>query len=306
MIRSLDSLRAFLSVAQNTSFAKAATQLNLSSSSVSRHVAELEKELGVILLTRSTRKVALTEAGKTLFEQASQIVASLDELGGNLKEISRHISGSVSISAPWWFSTDFLPTTLAELHQKYPELKIHLDSEDNILDPHEGQYDIYLRFGRLNDSGLVAKVITEDKYWLVAAPSYIKKNGIPKEPKALLTHQIFAFRFTKPHTSWFFKQGKKQFRISLQHAWLITNNPATIYHSTLLGEGIALLPALSVGNDLHQGRLIRLLSEYKITPNRLDNYLYLIYSKDKVRIKKIKCVIDFLSNKLNDPREGYI
>ncbi|MGI0119784.1 LysR family transcriptional regulator [Zooshikella sp. RANM57] len=298
MIRSLESLRVFLSVARHTSFAKAATQLNLSSSSVSRHVAELEKELGVILLTRSTRNVALTAAGKTLFEQASQIVSSLDELGDNLKESSEHIRGDVSISAPWWFSAEFLPNALVELHRQYPEVTIHLHSEDKLLDPHEGQYDIYLRFGGIRDSGLIAKKIIKNEYWLVAAPSYLKEFGLPLEPQDLQTHKVFAFRFSQSHSSWFFKQNKKQFRVNLQHAWLKTNNPAVIYRNTLIGSGIALLPALSVSNDVLQEKLIRLLTEYQITPNRLENHLFLIYSKDKVRIKRVKCVIDILADSL--------
>ncbi|MBU2712577.1 LysR family transcriptional regulator [Zooshikella harenae] len=298
MIRSLDSLRAFLSVAQHTSFAKAATQLNLSSSSVSRHVAELEKELGVTLLTRSTRNVALTAAGKILFEQASQIVSSLDELGDNLKESSEYICGDVSISAPWWFSAEFLPNALAELHQQYPEVIINLHSDDKLLDPNEGQYDIYLRFGRIQDSGLIAKEIVKNEYWLLAAPNYLKEFGLPLTPQDLQAHQVFAFRFTQSHSSWFFKQNKKQFRFNLQHAWLKTNNPAVIYHNTLIGSGIALLPALSVSNDVQQGTLVRLLADYQITPNRLENHLFLIYSKDKVRIKRVKCVIDFLAKSL--------
>ncbi|MDE1463909.1 LysR family transcriptional regulator [Spartinivicinus poritis] len=296
MIRSLDSLRAFLAVAHHASFAKAASQLNLSSSSVSRHIAELEKDMGVALLTRSTRKVAMTAAGLSLFEQASPLLASLDDLGDNLKEKSQQVSGNVSLSAPWWLSTNFVAPVLSNLHQRHPELTISLDSNDQLLDPNEGKHDIYLRFGRLADSGLIAKEIAKNEYWLVAAPDYLEKHQPPNHPQDLFSHQLLAYRFTQPHSSWFLKDEKKLHRISLQHAWLHTNNPAAIYTCALSGGGIALLPQLGVAQAISEGKLIRLLSRFAITPNRLDNSIYLIYSKDKVHIKRIKLVIDFLTS----------
>ncbi|MCX4029315.1 LysR family transcriptional regulator [Endozoicomonas sp. SM1973] len=300
MIRSLDSLRAFLCVAHHASFAKAASQLHLSSSSVSRHIAELEKDIGVTLLTRSTRKVAMTAAGRTLFEQASVLLTALDELGNRLKEKSQQVSGNVSLSAPWWFSTHFIAPILTELHQYHPELTISLDSNDQLLDPNEGKYDIYLRFGGLSDSGLIAKEITKTEYWLVAAPDYLEKHQPPNHPQNLLNHQLLAYRFTQPHSSWLFKDQNKHHRINLQQAWLHTNNPAAIYTCALSSGGIALLPQLGVAQAVLEGKLIRLFSRFAITPNRLDNRLYLIYSKDKVQIKRIKLVIDFLTSYLRE------
>ncbi|WP_163833558.1 LysR family transcriptional regulator [Spartinivicinus ruber] len=298
MIRSLDSLRAFLAVAHHNSFARAASQLNLSSSSVSRHIAELEKDMGVTLLTRSTRKVAMTAAGLSLFEQVSPLVASLDDLGNNLKEKSQQVSGNVSLSAPWWFSTDFIAPLLSELHQQHLELTINLDSDDQLLDPNEGKHDIYLRFGRLADSGLIAKEVAKNDYWLVAAPKYLEKHQPPNTPQDLFNHQLLTYRFTQPHSSWLFKHQKQRHRINLQHAWLQTNNSAAIYYCALNGGGIALLPEIGVAHAVSEGKLIRLLSSFSATPNRLDNSIYLIYSKDKIRIKRIKLVIDFLTNQL--------
>ncbi|WLQ12127.1 LysR family transcriptional regulator [Hahella aquimaris] len=298
MIRSLHALRVFLSVAKHLNFAQASAELHLSASSVSRQITELEKELNVALFTRSTRMVALTQQGQRLYEEAAPLVTSLDEVSDCLRQQKEEVGGRVSLSAPWWFASYFIAPALAGLRDHYPDLTVILDCDDRVIDPNEGLHDIYVRFGRLNDSRLLAKKFGAYEFWLIASPQYIEKYGEPKHPKDLHDHRLLAYRFSSPHSSWIFDDGASQQRIAMQSPYLLTNNTESILHCALNHGGIGLLADHGVLNAVKRGELIRLMPNYAITPNRFENGMYLVYSKDKAKIKRVKAVIDYLAEHL--------
>src|SRR3954454_16411511 len=184
----LDSIRAFTKVVQHASFSEAARSLRLSRSAVSKYVIDLERELGVQLLNRTTRSAAPTENGRAYYERAVAILADLEEADLAVARLHAEPRGLLRINAPMSFGTLHLGPELARFMEKYPELQIQLTLSDEQIDSVQEGYDITLRIAELASSSMIARRLLSVPRVICASPAYVQRRGAPEHPKDLKNH----------------------------------------------------------------------------------------------------------------------
>jgi DNA-binding transcriptional LysR family regulator len=286
----------FREVAKHQSFTKAADVLDVSSAAVSRQVKSLEQRLGLLLLHRTTRSVALTEAGRDLFDALNR---SEGEVSSCLKQLGRgneKPSGKLKINAPIAFGERFLVSPIAEYARLYPDVILDIDFDDKRVHLIEEGYDLVIRIGALEDSGLVAKRLCDFPSRICASKDFIKQHGKPSSPDGL--RKLPFVQYTNSplgNTLNYRATSGHEGSVSLAPA-IYTNSLAMLVESTLKGIGFARLPAFAVENHIESGTLIQLLCEYECLPERA---IYAIYPDKRFLPLKVRKFIDLLYDRLN-------
>jgi DNA-binding transcriptional LysR family regulator len=261
----LNSLKIFAKVVEAKSFSEAARRLKLPTSTVSRRVADLEEQLGVRLLERSTRSLRLTEVGSEVFEHA-QHSAELSEAVDNIA--SNHlsnVSGVLRLSAPPSISDSLLAPLVCAFQASYPHVRVHVFITDRIVDQIMEGVDVAFKVGeQLKDSSLVARRILTYRHRLVASPRYLEKCKPPQKPQDLLEHRLLAFSFWTPTNTWNFAHanGKRKETLTFQ-PFLAMNDYAGLASALLTGTGIGDLPPLVRPELLRDGQLVEVMPRWR-------------------------------------------
>ncbi|MCG9696402.1 LysR family transcriptional regulator [Shewanella sp. Isolate11] len=290
----LDTMRAFTAVVQEGAFAKAAEKLGISPQLVSKYVSQLEEQLKVRLLNRTTRRVNVTEAGLAYFERCQQVLIDIEEMDNALTDLSDNASGTLKISAPMSFAIGHLPDALTAFQQQYPEVKLHITLTDKKVDLLEDGVDVALRIGRLASSSLVAKKLAPIKLVICASPSYLQQHGTPETPQDLIEHNFLHFQYSD--LNYVFSRFGEQFSALKVPSDFSCNNGDMIVAAAIKGRGIALQPTFLVCEALKNGQLQTLMPHY--TPEPLG--LYGVYAHRKFLASKVRCFINFLSQYFGD------
>src|SRR5262249_31403963 len=242
----LASLRAFAKVVELSSFSQAARELNVSRSAVSKQVLDLEEDLGVQLLSRTTRKTAPTEAGQTYYQHAIAILADLDEADLAISQAQAEPRGLLRVNAPMSFGTLHLGRAIADFMGKYPELQIQLVLSDEQIDPVEEGFDVTVRIADLPSSSLIARKIVPVRRAICAAPSYLAKHGTPQHPRDLRDHDCLTYGYLATGNQWKLTGADGEHWIQVRWA-LCSNNGETLRDAAVKGHGITLLPTFIIG-----------------------------------------------------------
>jgi DNA-binding transcriptional LysR family regulator len=286
----LTTLRSFLSVAELHSFSEAAKRLGLSKSLVSRHVSGLEAELGVLLLSRTTRRLSLTEAGQAYAERCGRILADLmeaDQAVGNLQTVPQ---GRLKITAPMSLGTLHLAPALPRFTETFPGIQLDLSLSDRLVDLIEDGFDLALRAGRLVESSLIAKKLCPMRKLACASPDYLKTYGEPQVPADLTQHRCLSHSELAVQEWRFVDAQKRPTNIAVQGP-VRTNNGEAMRHLALAGVGIVYLPTFFLGPDIRAKRLIPVLESF--TPQ--DSALYAVYPHARHLSPKVRAFLDFLA-----------
>lgn len=258
----LNDIVVFARVVQVGSFTAAAKLLELPKSTVSRKVSALETRLGTRLLQRTTRSVALTEAGRIYHEHCLRILAEVEASERAMSSYQDEPRGLLRVTAP--LRMRFLGGLFAELLRKYPELRVELVCTDRTLSLVDEGFDMAIRAGALEDSSLIARKLGHAEQVVVASPAYLLRHGEPDHPRALRRHQglLFGSGGKGGGPAWTLTKGDEQVPASPQ-ARLQANDFDVIHAAAVAGHGVAVLPALMVGDDLTAGRLRRVLEPWR-------------------------------------------
>ncbi len=286
----LKRIGVFTRVVETKSFSEAARQLGVAKSAVSKQIAQLEKEVGVRLLNRTTRSLSLTEAGEIFYRHSADIVSRTEVALSELREYQNQPTGTLRISCPVDFGTQHLVPVIKQVRALYPLLKIDLLLEDRVINMVEDGVDLAIRIGWLQESNLVAKKICETPVIVFASPEYLAQKGIPKTPQDLQQHDWVSLSlFSSPLTWQFEHNGQKQ---SVQmHSQLKTNSVAAILALVKSGQGISALSKFVMQDDIDQGLLQPLLTDYQLEPSGV----YAVYPHREHVPPKVRIFIDFLS-----------
>jgi DNA-binding transcriptional LysR family regulator len=285
----LASIRAFTQVVQQGSFAAAARELRLSRSAVSKYVIELEQELGVQLLSRTTRSVRPTENGQTYYERCTAILSELEEADLAVTRLQSEPRGLLRVNAPMSFGTLHLGHAVADFMEKHPQLQIQLILSDQQVDPVQEGFDITLRIADLPSSSLIARRIAPARRVVCAAPSYLARRGAPRHPDELRDHDCLTYGHLATGNQWKLTGPDGDHWIPI--SWtLCTNNAEVLRDAAVKGRGIALLPTFIAGADLQQGSLQSILSDYRAP----EISIYAIYPETRHLSAKVRLFIDFL------------
>jgi DNA-binding transcriptional LysR family regulator len=285
----LASMKAFTRVVQHRSFAAAARELHLSRSAVSKHVIDLEQELGAQLLSRTTRTVTPTENGLAYYERCIAILSDLEEADLAVARSHSEPRGLLRVNAPMSFGTLHLGRAIADFMEKYPELQIQLILSDQLIDPVQEGFDVTLRIADLAPSSMIARKIAPALRVICAAPSYLARRGTPQHPDELREHDCLSYGHLATGHQWKLTGPDGDHWIPVRWT-LCTNNAEVLRDAAVRGRGIALLPTFIVGADLQAGRLRTILSEYKAP----EIAICAIYPETRHLSVKVRAFIDFL------------
>lgn len=233
----LRPIEIFLAVAEAQGFAAAGRRLGLSPPAVTRAIAALEARFGVRLITRTTRRLALTEAGRRLVEGGRRVLADLDEAEAAVTGEAAAPSGTLVLTGPVTFGRMHLMPVVADFLRAEPRVSARLVLADRIVDLVEEGIDAGLRIGALADSSLIARRIGEARRVLVAAPDYLARRGVPREPADLAHHDIVAFTSLTPALAW--RWGDRRGEAVTLAPRLAVNDAAAAIEAAERGEGIA-------------------------------------------------------------------
>jgi DNA-binding transcriptional LysR family regulator len=258
-----NDLYAFMLVAQEGSFTKAAIKLGVAQSGISRTIRDLEVRLGVQLLTRTTRKLSLTQAGEQLYRNTQTSFQSLDTGLTMLAHYRDTPSGTVRINASQHAIDKVLLPKLAVFKQRYPDIRLELISESRFVDIIVEQFDAGVRMGGDVGDGMIAVRITPDiEMVAVATPEHFRHYGFPQTPKDLATHPCIAYQFADGSIyQWDFWQEGKSIKHKPQGQWVFSDSYIEVA-AARRGLGLAYVPEDLVAEDLERGTLIRVLKLY--------------------------------------------
>ena len=286
----LSEMALFAEVAEAKGFSKAAAKLGMPQSTLSRRVGELEKQLGLQLLNRTTRRVELTEAGLRYFERVKPIVEEVrrihDELGGML--VRPH--GVLRVSLPVDFSYEFLAPLLPEFAAQYPEIGLEMDVTPRKTDLIGEPFDLVIRTGEQPDSGYIATVLMHAERYLYASPSYLAKHGEPQTPQGLRTADCLRFQTA---SSWTLINTAGETAQTAAESPYAVNSMGMLARMAVHGLGVAFVPAMAAEKYETEGRLKRILPDW-------HGQSVPVYALTATRLlpAKTKCFIEFLRNRM--------
>ena len=260
----LNSLIIFAEVVEANSFSEAARRLKMPTSTVSRRIAELEDQLGVRLIERSTRSLRLTDFGSEVLEHAqrsAEISEAVDNLASN--HLSK-VSGVLRLAAPPSISDSLLAPLVGAFQASYPDVRVQISITERIVDQIAEGIDLAFRVGELEDSSLVARRILTYRHQLVASPAYLERSAPPRVPQDLLGHRLLAFSFWRPEKSWTFTHANGQDKETLTfYPYLSINEYSGLATALLAGNGIGDLPPIVQPELLREGRLVEVMPDWR-------------------------------------------
>lgn len=292
----IGAMRTFRQVVDSGSFTNAAQILGLSKAAVSKQISDLEEHLGAALLHRTTRRLSVTEAGKSYFESCVRLLEEIEAAEAAVRHLQTEPTGRLRVSAPNNFGQSVLGPFICELLKRYPKLSVEFELSDRFVDLVEEGFDAAIRIRTsLPDSSLIARRICPVDRVACAAPDYLKHHGAPKEPGELSQHNCLIYTLsTSPH-DWTFNtpSGRRTVRVD---GTIHANSGQLLLDPARDGAGIVLLPLFAVGPDIEAGRLQRILEEFSV--DRHD--LYVVYPQNRHPSPKLRVFVDLLAEWFQD------
>lgn len=284
-----EGLDEFIAVAETGQFTAAAKRIGLSSSQVSRQIARLEERLQTRLFYRSTRKVALTEAGQTFLQHCQRLVDARDEAMRAISDLTGEPKGLLRMTCAVAYGERFIVPLVNAFMARHPQLRVDIELSNRPLDlVHEG-LDLAIRLGRLQDSRLVATRLAPRVMYLCAAPSYLERYGRPHSLSELARHNCLV----GSSDQWTFQQDGKEQSLRVQGNWRCNSGQAVL-DAALRGFGLCQLPDYYVLDHLKSGELVSLLEQHR-PPNTA---VWALYPQQRHLSPKVRQLVDALRDGL--------
>jgi DNA-binding transcriptional LysR family regulator len=296
MVTETLELTVFHCVVKHGSYVKAAEELALSASGVSRIITRLEERLGARLVQRTTRKLALTELGIAFHARTAQVLQDLADAEAEVQRTTLKPRGTLRMSLPVVFGQLYVTPMLAELTERYPELSFEVSLTNRFVDLIEEGLDLAIRIGSLADSRLIARRLCSNRRVLVASPTFLARHGTPQRIEELAERDCVIFTgFSRPR-EWKLLGPGGPITVTVGGR-VASNNVEVLTESAKLGLGITVGATLSVGPALLSGELVRVLSDYEFEPTAI----FAVYPSARQLSTKVRSVVDYLAEKLDDP-----
>jgi DNA-binding transcriptional LysR family regulator len=296
----LNELHFFVQVANALSFTTAAKHLGVPKSSVSRAITRLEDRLGVSLVERTTRSVALTEAGEVYLDRCQRVMEEAERADLAVGALLAKPRGRLRVGAPGIFARSILGPVLGEFLTAYPELRLQLLLSGGEAPPREKNLDLVIRPGPLEDSGLLMKPLLRIRLGAYASPLYLENRDLPDSPAALrqqscITTSCGTFGEPADSAIWRLRRGSELKEVRVESRASVPD-PTITHQLALAGVGVALLAQSVARIDVEQGRLVRLLPDWEPEPVEL----HALYSPQLGSSPKVRVFLQFLRERLLD------
>ncbi|MGH1373980.1 MAG: LysR family transcriptional regulator [Cellvibrionaceae bacterium] len=291
VIDELHNIAIFNQVIESGSFSKAAVALNIAKSSVSKRIRALETKLNLILIQRSTRQLTITDEGWSLYKHSQRIMLELDQATNLVSRLSEVPQGTLRVSAPPLFGRSEIAPLLAKFQQRYPDVIIELYLTEKYSDMIAERFDISVRMGPLPDSGLVMQPLCMVEAVCCASPHYLDARGTPSSLTDLAHHDCIVWRSDdrKDADTWYLQRDNHTEKVRVKSS--ITTNDHTAIKNILLEDGgISVLPLYTIKEELKQGQLVRLLTNY----HQLNFPISILYPQRENIPAKTRAFVSFL------------
>src|SRR6516162_3421573 len=292
MLDRLTGLEVFAKVASSGSLSAAARAMGLSQTMVTKHIAALETRLGVKLFHRTTRRLSITEAGRNYLEASERILADMEAADAAVAAERVEPRGLLRVNVPVVFGTRQIAPLLFEFAERYPKVTTELGLNDRLVDLAEEGWDLAIRIGRLRDSSMVARRLAPNRLVVCAAPSYLKRHGIPRTVADLASHNCLGYTLAQQASAaeWLFG-ADGEIRVQV-NGNLRANNGDALRAATQAGLGLACQPTFIIADDLRAGTLVALPLDQ---PEMQTSAVHAVYLPDRRPPAKVRAFIDFLA-----------
>jgi DNA-binding transcriptional LysR family regulator len=293
----LQSMRVFAKVVEQGSFAGAGLALDMSNAVVTRHVADLEKHLGVRLLNRTTRRLSLTETGLIYLERAKQILQDVDDADAMASSQSSKPAGTLRIYSHLGFGQLQLAQLLPRYALLFPDVKLDVTLSDHAVDLVEEGFDIgmFIELQKF-DASMIARRIGLSDIILCASPDYIEQHGAPGKPEDISQHICLNFAYEQLRHHWSILIDQQRVDVPITSK-LVSNDGNLLRQCALAGMGIVIRSSFTLGDDLSSGRLVRLLPQHHLGTVAVT----MVYPSRRQLSAKVRSFIDFISATFPEP-----
>jgi len=288
----LNAALLFVRVVEAGSLRAASRLTGVPKSTLSRKLAELEERLGARLLQRTTRRIGLTELGRSYHAQASVAVAQLLEAERSISQAQSEPSGTLRLTASTSVGTLLLPELLLAFLKAHPQVRLHVELTDRVVDLVQEGFDLAIRAGPLADSSLVAQRLADLDMHVHASPAYLAAHGRPRTLDDLAKHELLVF--SSVGDSWRFVNGRRAVTIPVSGR-LVVNSLSLLRDAAIAGLGLARLPSVIAEPAVHDGRLVRLLEDYAPRPAPL----HAVYPSARYVAPAVRALLGLLRERLS-------
>ncbi|MFT3733694.1 MAG: LysR family transcriptional regulator [Rhodocyclaceae bacterium] len=292
----LEAMQIFCKVVELGSFAAAAERLDISTSAVSRQVAQLESHLQARLLNRTTRRISLTDDGRAYYERSLQLLSDIEEMEEQVGNTSAVLRGTLRLTAPISFGIWKLSAAIAEFSAQHPEVKFDIALGDNQVDMVEAGLDLAIRIGELGTQNLVARPIGKARLMTCASPDYLARHGTPATPADLVRHQCMTYAYNADPHVWKFANGDNVVEEVRVKSSLHANNGIMLRELAAQGMGICRAPDFVMQSAVDEGRVVEIMTDW--APGLLT--IYAAYPSRKHLSAKVRGFAAFLQTWLGE------
>ena len=288
-----DSIEAFVRVVQHGSFSRAAEEMGVSRSHISRQITRLEDRLDAQLLLRTTRTVSPTEVGNAFYLRCREIVGSLEDAEQAVVDLQERPRGILRITVAGAFGEDFVAPAAVSFMQQHPDLAVEIDLSNRLIDLISEGYDLAIRAGTLQDSSLIARRIGNRRLLTCASPEYLARSGTPPSIHALANHNCLVGTL---HT-WRFRENQRNFDLPVTGNWR-SNSGRALSHAATAGLGLVQLPSFYLEEHIRSGALLTVLEDY----NPTDTGVWAVYPHNRHLSAKVRLFVNHLAESFTELR----
>jgi DNA-binding transcriptional LysR family regulator len=293
------AMTVFAKVVEKGSFARAAERLDMSTSAVSRYVAELEAHLDTRLLNRTTRRISLTESGQAFYERTLQLLADLEESEAAASSSTATPRGTIQLTCSINFGVKHLAPAMGSFQARYPEVLFEVSVSDRFVDLVEEGLDLAIRIGDIGNPNLIARKIGEMRLVACASPAYLQRHGTPRRPEDLARHNCLTYEYAPIRNQWrFVDKGGTDIKVRVAGS-VHGNNGELLATIAAEGVGIVFEPDFMVAPMILAGRLKPILKNFQSPPTPI----YAIYPSRRHLSAKVRSFVDFLVERFADKRD---
>jgi DNA-binding transcriptional LysR family regulator len=283
-------MRAFIDVVEAEGFSAAARRTGRSKALLSKYVRELEDDLGALLLNRTTRQFSMTEAGHTYYRTAADILKEIDSLADLVRENNTDLKGKLRISAPRTFIDADVGQSMIDFAKAHPDVSLEIVAEDRFVDLIEENFDLAIRITKLEDSGMIAKKLSDFRVYAVATPDLVARYGPLDHPQDLSRTPFIIDTNSRWHNNVRFVDGGSTLSVPVSGP-IEVNSPQATLRAARAGLGVAIIPDFIAHASIQSGELVTLFDDFIIK----DRGIYAVYPHRRYLPAKVRSFVDFLA-----------
>lgn len=291
----LEDMQVFIRVVEAGGIGRAAEQLDIAKSAVSRRLSELEKRLGTRLVNRTTRTSSLTDAGRSYYQQALNVVDQVAEINSEVQDSECALSGTIRLAVPLSFGLLHLGPAIDLFMKQHPQLRIHMDFADRQVDIVDEGFDLALRVAELRDSSNQARRIFSSRHVLAASPAYLERLGVPRTPEDLEQHQFLKYAGSTSGQWSITDANGKHHKLDLT-ATIVANNGDFLLQMACAGHGLVILPTFIAWKALAAGDLVKVLPDCALPT--LDAWF--VYPRNRYLPRRVRLLINFVVERFGE------